>query len=153
MLPLFLIALGLTLSGCVKFTSCTEIGCAGGFTVDFRRPSWDAGTYRVTVVADGETTECTATLPFVSCNGQPPCPGSPKFLLNLSGCALPPSQHAIAGLTFPSTQPASVTVSVHKDGNLLGEQTYAPRYTTTRPNGPDCEPVCTGAPPETLALP
>jgi len=134
-------------------TDCTAIGCGPAFLVQFERTgAWSPGNYRVTVVADGETVECTATLPL-DCEGPPPCPSSAGFLVALNGCALDPSQHSITGVEFfQGSAPQSVEVRVYQDDVLLGEDRYFPSYTESQPNGPDCEPVCKNAEIADLAL-
>ncbi len=58
-----------------------------------------------------------------------------------SGCALPPAQHGLAGIDI-DTAPAQVRIVVRRDGVEVSAQELAPKYTDSRPNGPQCEPVC-----------
>jgi hypothetical protein len=37
--------------------------------------------------------------------------------------------------------PAKVTIGVRRDGALIGQGTYEPRYQEFRPNGDGCEPT------------
>jgi hypothetical protein len=148
------LALSLAAPGCsLESAGCTELGCASTFSVAFQRAGgWPAGSYRVTVVADGETFACTATMPL-QCNAPPACPSSAGIIIGLSGCALDPSQQSITGVEFlQGKAPQSVTVSVHQDDVLLGEGTYTPSYTESQPNGPDCEPTCKSGGSEELTL-
>ncbi|AKT38461.1 hypothetical protein [Chondromyces crocatus] len=159
------LALALTGAACIVTTSssgepsgaCTQIGCGGAFSVEFaRNGAWPAGTYRVSVETDGATVDCTTTLPFSGCSEAPACTSTPGFILGLSGCALPASEHKLSGIEFPQTTPSSpparISVKVYADETLLGEGAYTPTYTTSQPNGPDCGPTCTGAPPVVLTL-
>ncbi|EYF05104.1 hypothetical protein [Chondromyces apiculatus] len=132
---------------------CTQIGCGPAFSVAFQRPSpWKSGTYRVTVTADGKEATCTATFPL-ACDAPPPCPADAGFQLGLSGCALPPAQHSLSGIDFSQgTRPAKVDVKVFEADAPIGAASYTPAYTSATPNGPGCEPACTGAPPVTLTL-
>jgi hypothetical protein len=89
----------------------------------------------------------------LSCSDQAPCAADAPFLLGLSGCALDPSQHSLSGVEFlQGSAPTTIQVKVSHEGNLLGEGTFTPTYTTARPNGPSCEPECKGAPGVTLSL-
>lgn len=147
-------ALATAAPGCaLESAGCTEIGCGSAFSVAFQRAGgWEAGTYRVTVVTDGETLECTATLPL-DCNAPAPCPSSSGIIIGLSGCALDPSQQSITGVEIlQGKAPQSVQVSVYQDEALLGEGSYTPSYTESQPNGPDCEPICKSAGSVELAL-
>ena len=130
---------------------CTEIGCVNGFTVDFTSPSWKAGVYEVTIDKDGTKVTCTTTLPFTSQNPDHACT-APDVMLGISGSALPSDQHALTGVIFTGT-PKAVKLSLARDGKVLATGEYYPTYTTSRPNGPDCEPVCTQAKSDTLPVP
>ncbi|PCC72931.1 hypothetical protein SAMN02745121_02049 [Nannocystis exedens] len=132
--------------------ACTLIGCGSTFQIALQRAAWTAGEYTVTVVADGETIECAATLPL-QCDAPPACPQSSQLILGLEGCALDPSQHKLGNLEFQQGRaPKSVAVQVLQDGALLGEGQYSPNYSESQPNGPDCEPTCVGADGVTLTL-
>lgn len=141
----------LAATGCDS-QACTLIGCGPAFQVELQRPEWTAGSYKITVIADGETIECTATLPL-KCDAPPPCPGSSNLILGQDGCALDPSEHRLAYLEFTQgSAPKSVEVQVHQDDVLLGEGAYTPEYSESQPNGPDCAPTCVSADSATLAL-
>ncbi|WAS91726.1 hypothetical protein [Nannocystis punicea] len=132
--------------------ACTLIGCGSSFQIALQRDAWTAGKYEVTVVADGETIECSATLPL-QCDAPPACPEASQLLLGLDGCALDPAQHKLGSLEFQQGRaPKSVSVQVRQDGALLGEGEYSPVYSESQPNGPDCEPTCVGAEAVALAL-
>lgn len=132
--------------------ACTLIGCGSTFQIALQRDAWTAGEYTVTVVADGETIECAATLPL-QCEAPPACPQNSPFILGLEGCALDPSQHKLGNIEFQQGHaPKSVALQIHQDGALLGEGQYSPTYSESQPNGPDCEPTCVGADSVTLAL-
>ncbi|EYF06739.1 Hypothetical protein CAP_1436 [Chondromyces apiculatus DSM 436] len=147
-----LAALALTTLGC-ETTECTEMGCVSSFAVTFAHAgAWEAGSYRVTVTVDGGApVACTVTLPL-DCNAPSPCPNGTPFYISTEGCALDPAQHVLGGVDFWGVTPASVAVSVHREGVLLGEGSYSPNYTTSQPNGPDCEPTCKNAPSAELSL-
>ena len=153
---LFLVgAVGMISAGCGTDTTggdttgplaCTEIGCGPGFQVEFTRASWPAGAVEIAVTADGTTTTCTLTLPYASCDNVVQCDKpNPGFFIETSGCALPAAQHSIGGVAWAETGPQNVTIVVSQDGTMLGTQTFMPTYETSRPNGPDCEPVCSQA--------
>jgi hypothetical protein len=144
-------------SGCETLTkkSCNEIGCGFGFAVAFQPTDgiWRPGRYLVDVRADGVSSSCEVTLPLAPC-GTPSstCTGQRSWILGESGCALPASQHSISGISFSSSTPATVEVTVSRDGRQLAGQSFTPSYASSRPNGPDCEPTCRTAPTATLAL-
>lgn len=118
--------------------SCTEIGCENGVKIDFSFR--DRGTYVFTVTIDGATTTCRASIPlprgvFQACDRG-------EVYLGLVGSELPAEQQSIGGLTLPAaTNASSITLKATRDGNPIGEKTFAPAYVVTPgPNGPDCEP-------------
>jgi hypothetical protein len=131
---------------------CTLIGCGSAFSARFEKAgTWSPGDYRVVVELDGTVVECTATLPL-SCDAPFPC-DNPDVLLLLDGCALPAAEHALGGVELVTSTPTSVSVEVFYDGASLARGDWQPAYVTSRPNGPDCEPECRTAPPETLSVP
>jgi hypothetical protein len=130
---------------------CTEIGCGPTLRVRFSRPGWPAGAYRVEVAADGVRGACDLTIPL-SCTAVSSCSGLMDFSADVSGCALDPALHSIAGVTIGYSTPASFTVRVLQGDRELGAASFSPSYAVSRPNGPDCEPVCRSAPTETLTL-
>ena len=132
---------------------CTQVGCGSPFSIAFQRAgAWPIGKYTVEVTVDGQSFTCVTALPL-SCSDQAPCAADAPFLLGLSGCALDPSQHSLSGVEFlQDAAPATIQVKVSHEGDLLGEGTFTPAYTTSRPNGPNCESECKGAPGVTLSL-
>jgi hypothetical protein len=144
------------LPGCGTATQgCTELGCGPSFRIELTRPTWQAGEYRLEVTADGVTRSCTVTLPFASCSNLVACDrADPAFLVETSGCALAPAEHAIVGIIWPVQGPAEVTLEVAEGATTLGTGSYQPAYATSQPNGLDCEPTCSQADSQpTLALP
>lgn len=106
---------------------CTLIGCASALRVNFGAATI-APPYSVTILADTEPLmfECAA-----------------------GGLLSPDPGGAAAcdatGFSFPR-DPRSVTVTVRpfRDGGFGASRTVTatPAYTTSRPNGPSCDPVC-----------
>jgi hypothetical protein len=152
---LTLAALALLPRCLVKTESCTDIGCGRAFGVELARSAWAPATYQVKVTADGLATSCTLSLPFSSCSSLVQCDrAEPGFLVETAGCALPAAQQQILGVVWPVSGPASVTIEVLQDGVSLGTGSYQPTYTSSRPNGEDCEPTCSQAQLQpTLSLP
>jgi hypothetical protein len=143
-----------TLAGCSLIGhACTEVGCDSGLAVEFQKASgpWPAGSYQVAITADGATITCSTTLPFTSASSPAGSCTSSDVTLGLSGSALPAAQQAISGLQFTTT-PKSVKVTISRDGMQVASGDLTPAYETIMPNGPDCEPTCTGAT-GTLAVP
>ncbi|MCO4764494.1 MAG: hypothetical protein KC502_23495 [Myxococcales bacterium] len=134
--------------------SCTAMGCADSYGVDFGHTgAWPAGDYQVSVSLDGSDVVCSATLPFASCETSGACVGgSESVLLIRSGCALDKAQHKLGGIIITGAQPKEVKVSVTRGGKAIGDGSWTPTFVTSRPNGPNCGPVCNQAPKETLTL-
>jgi hypothetical protein len=140
-------------SGCSE-KACTLIGCGPAFEVDFRPAGqWPAGTYSITVTADGTSGACDVTLPLASCtSSSETCRGARDWDVLEVGCALPAEQQGIAGIVFRQAKPVGVDVVVSQDGQPIAEETFFPRYQTSQPNGPDCPGSCTGAQAATLSI-
>lgn len=123
--------------------ACTTLGCVNGYSIDLSASSWPAGKYEIDLLVDGKAGKCEAQLPLTE-GARASCT-LPEVRLELSGSALPPQQHAIAGLVW-SSQPAKIEVTVKVNGTTLGKPaSLTPSYKKMQPNGPDCEPTCTGA--------
>ncbi|MCA9695602.1 MAG: hypothetical protein R3A51_00335 [Nannocystaceae bacterium] len=143
-----LLALSTSLSvvGCAGSgpRACTEIGCGSSVSIELlkRDGVWGPGAYTVTVVADGETTTCSVTMPL-SCDAPPPCGENSSVVIGLSGCALPVEQQSLSGVEVIGGAPKRIEVQIALDGQGLSEATFTPEYRTSRPNGPECEPECT----------
>jgi hypothetical protein len=149
-----IVACGGQTLGCSS-KACTLIGCGPAFEVRFQLAAgrWSAGTYDVTVTADGTTASCEVTLPFASCQTTSlSCTGVRDWQLDHGGCALPSEQHAIYGITFGRATPMSVDVVVSRDGQQLGEGRFTPIYESSEPNGPGCGDTCYGAPAVTMPI-
>lgn len=117
---------------------CTLLACNDGVTVSFQYR--EAGTYAVDVTVDGEKTTCSATLPLKAEPEDDPCIAKGIYLTR-SGSMLPASEQFVGGVRIDSVTAKSVQVRVSRDGNVLGEASYAVEYVVSpRPNGPDCEP-------------
>jgi len=128
------------------------IGCGWPLEVAFRGATSVPGVYRFEVTADGAPSTCQIALPF-GCDTRPTCDAiDPGWRLTLSGCALGPDRETIDGLTFPVTGPNTLDIIVRRDGVEVGTAHAEPVYTTSRPNGPDCEPVCRSAPSLSITL-
>lgn len=104
-------------SGCIVGGACTAIGCADGVSVAWANPSpRDRGT----LIADGVTYAFD-------------CAAAPTATVWCTPTGLRLS-------ATPTTLRVEVVTST---GTRSGSFTVA--YTTSRPNGPDCEPVCRNA--------
>lgn len=130
--------------------ACTEIGCGPGTIVRFdRHPPWSYGEYRVEVVDDGRTVECTTKIPLL-CGAAPAC-SDPAVTLEEIGCALAVGEQALGGVSLAHV-PQELTVRLFEGDTLLAEDTWTPTARTSRPNGPQCEPECVQAPDVTLVV-
>jgi hypothetical protein len=118
-----------------------------GLWIDLHSTSgaWQQGSYHVGITADGEDITCTATIPLPKETGgaNTTCASS-SVRLGLSGSMLPVAAQSISDIVF-STYPAKVTIVITRDGKPFASTTLTPAYTTSQPNGPECEPTCRGA--------
>jgi hypothetical protein len=105
--------------------------------------------YSVDIDADGKKSTCTTKLPLSASDPAPSSCTDASVQLGVSGSALPAAQQGLVGLNFTSA-PAKVTVTVTRDGAMIGTKDFSPTYKKSQPNGPDCEPTCNNA---SVALP
>jgi hypothetical protein len=81
------------------------------------------------------------------------CTGDHEWDFDYGGCALPPAQHAIYGVTFRrGATPVNVDVVFSRDGQQVGEGAFTPIYESSQPNGPGCGDTCYGAPAATIPI-
>jgi hypothetical protein len=136
--------LGVLPQGCVPLGSdvaCTQMGCDDGASIAFSLT--EPGAYSFELVADGTPVTCSATLPLPPCGQAPAATCSlPSVMLEASGCALSPAEHALVGISFMGEHPTAIEVAVVRDGTELGRQTFAPSYGRLAPNGEECGPIC-----------
>jgi hypothetical protein len=138
---------------------CTEIGCVDGFSATVRRAdgSFPSGAHRVEILADGVTHTCTFNFPLeVLPSGgtaTPTCSGGGVSVAPAVTCSeIRTDQYAsqkcdpipgqfVETIRLPGT-PAQVHVWQYVDDAAILDAAGAPSYAETRPNGPECEPVC-----------
>jgi hypothetical protein len=102
---------------------CTRIGCSSGLTIRFDAVP-PPGAYRVELLPAGE--------------------GGPRYVVEC-----PDASRCTGGATFPGFTGDYVVVRVTTARGVLTRE-VRPTYTESRPNGPDCPPVCQQA---TVAVP
>lgn len=127
--------------------ACTMMGCVDGLRLEFIvTGKWIPGRYNFAFDLDGEKVTCTGSLPLKSCDDGPSltCDPAGKVQIGESGCALPPESHGFTDVQIHGS-PRAVTMNISNDDKPLIEAKMTPNYTTTRPNGEGCEPVCNSA--------
>lgn len=147
--------------------ACTQIGCIDGLFVELKSPNaaWAAGSYTLDLKLGEQVHACPFVLPRdlpqpghvgqVECTPATGAAGEPvQAMINQeavcteqvtenavsSTCEPVPDRYAIQ-LSIPGT-PSSVTLDLKRDGVSLIARTYEPKYEESRPNGPQCEPLC-----------
>lgn len=158
---LFLFSLGL--SSCELGKSCTEIGCIDGATLTLRTAdgTWPDGAYTLTLGVEGTTHTCSMSVPEdlpplgsvmqLTCQPGLGFPGA--SLQQDAVCQEQQSGDAISQSCTPVPDqytltmgvqgtPATLAVSVTREGSTLIEQNVSLAYTEFQPNGEGCEPVC-----------
>jgi hypothetical protein len=157
-------ALVVALGGCGSGSgsgphACTLVGCADMLVVTLHdaNGALPSGTQTITVTAGGATTTCTFTfLPATATgSGSPSCPvglgvqisqathcvssGTPGYMTQTC-TPVPGKFNEVVAI---GSTPAMAHLTVAVDGTTYLDETLIPAYTTSRPNGPDCDPVCT----------
>jgi hypothetical protein len=143
--------------------ACTLIGCVDQYTAQVSDASGGlpAGAYTLAVTADGAMTTCSFTLPLAKLPSGGTmgidCPSGLTVIITQGqtcttmGTAQYQTQTCtpVAGeLTETISiagKPTTLHVTQTVNGATVLDQMVTPAYTTTRPNGPDCDPVCSQA--------
>jgi hypothetical protein len=157
-----LIAGALLASGCDSLTkSCTLIGCNDGMQLTLRTADdrWADGAYTLDVTIDGEAHACAFSVPEdipeqegrivdLACDSDLTIQLVPKTECTemTRGDAVSQSCEWIedAWLLQGGVQGMveNLSVRVRRDDATLLDRTLEPEYVESRPNGPDCEPLC-----------
>jgi hypothetical protein len=143
--------------------TCPEIGCQDQFTatVHDANGALPTGMHALTVTAGGAVLRCVFTVPLPTRPGGGTagldCPAGlqvqviPKITCVTTSTPSAKTQSCmpVAGeldeLITVMGNPASLHVTQTVDGATYLDQTVTPTYTTSRPNGPGCEPLCSQA--------
>jgi hypothetical protein len=129
--------------------ACTLVDCVDGFLVKFEKSTpWRSGSYRVRLREDGrEIVDCNAVVPEPSAASEirHDCP---RDTLELLGDG---ATRGIWG-AHVSTLAERVAIEIADAEQQLGQAEYLPVWQESRPNGPQCDPVCITASEETLVL-
>jgi hypothetical protein len=138
--------------------ACGLVGCGDQFTatVQDANGSLPSGAQALTVMADGVTTTCSFTLPLAT-DGAADCPsGLQVLVLQAQTCvtssnsqtktqSCTPVAGKFAEIVTIAGKPATIHFTQTVNGATALDQTLTPAYTTSQPNGPGCDPVCTQA--------
>jgi len=148
------------LAGCWGFGDCHEVGCADGVTVNLR-PSQGvlpSGSYAFDLAAGARTHACSfvvpddlpelGTLTDVDCAPPLAVQIGPEAMCSeqrrgnsIDEACRPVPEHFVLQAHVEGTPP-TLELRLTRDEAVLLEQVLTPSYETTRPNGPDCGPVC-----------
>ena len=125
--------------------ACTEMGCTNGLIlrVDPAK-DWKSGNYVFEFVLDGRRVTCRGELPLKPCEEPSIRCDKPGISIMESGCALPKTAHAFGDIQVEG-DPRKIMARITHNGKTIVTRTIAPRYTTSQPNGPGCDPVCRSA--------
>ncbi len=138
---------------------CTTIACVDQLVATLHDASGGlpAGKQVLTVTANGATLTCSFTLPRPTQTTAITCPKGLQVLVQqsqscvTSGTGQYQTQTCtpIAGkndeLVTVVGSPTTLQVVQTANGVTYLDETTTPTYTTSRPNGPSCEPVCSQA--------
>jgi hypothetical protein len=138
----FFLALATAGVACSSGPECNQIGCLSGLEIHATsRELLVAGTYEIAVELDDVSGTCMIIFPRTT---------------ELSQCdpGLPMTVHwQSAGFILSVLMRADdIGVTVRRDGELLGQGTYAPEYRTIQTDRSLCSPTCEIARPEVLPL-
>jgi hypothetical protein len=125
------LAAGMLLGGCPR--PCSQIGCVDQAELKVRRTGGAPAAFAITVEFDGQAVDCAA--PAADAAVAICATSRPASSLNT-----PTGRHE--QLVIVQGAPARFRVVLRDGGAVVAERTFEPRYRTSQPNGPDCEPTC-----------
>lgn len=120
--------------------ACTQIGCRDQFVIHTPNVKLAAGTYSITVDADGKTSTCPLVVDAKGAKTDG-CQGDAGVMLALPGSVPVAGAEGGFSLVFDKA-PASIKVGVSIGKKKIADQGFTPVYRTFQPNGPDCKPTC-----------
>lgn len=166
--PIALLLGSVLASGCNSLSKeCTAIGCGDGANITLRMPDdhWPAGSYELAFTIDGDAHTCALIVPNetsdepgrvmdLSCE-----PDFRALLVPTAECTGQRTGQAGSQTQEPNTDcepieggwlltasfygvAESLRVTAQRDGTTLLDRTEQLEYEESRPNGPDCEPLC-----------
>jgi hypothetical protein len=136
--------------GCVRGKTCSLIGCVDQASVAIHRADWMMLSLAVELDIDGRKVVCAAPDPQqtgVACDSNvrievrqlTDCHDTSTPTAKSQTCT--PNGRFEDVITIPGT-PALVSVTLKSGGVIVGQRDFQPAYTSARPNGPGCDPVC-----------
>ncbi len=121
--------------------ACTEMGCTSSVFIDVSDPyRWVNGAYKFQFNLDGKKVVCEANFSSKACKDELPC--SQPVIVMHDRCG----KKQRRGYTFSvSGDPKSIKLDAFFNGKSISRLKYKPSYKISRPNGPECAPVCRDA--------
>jgi len=124
--------MSLLMTAALGSSSCCDEACGTGLAIEFSTDT--RGDYVIVIRGDGRTITCETTLPVGACGGAA-CGGDAH--LSVSDCG--GQTGTINGVSIDGFAPASVEITVTRDGTELAHKTLVPRYSE------GCEGDCRSA--------
>lgn len=122
--------------------ACTQIGCQSGLQLEVAPDyPWQAGAYVFEFNLDGVRAVCRGALPLPPCEQTGLTCDNAAIMVMQSGCALPPESHGF-GTVMIGGAPATVQVTITRNGAQLVNKNFTPEYQDAYPNGQQCGPAC-----------
>lgn len=156
---------------CMEGKACTDIGCSSGVSVLLAPDSgvWQFGDYQLEIRRDGATSSCGFVAPgdlprdgalqSLDCGRQISADIWPRTSCTTTrhGDAVSQSCSPIENqydlhLRIEGT-PKNLSIQLTRDGEVIVNDSRAPKYGETSPNGPECGPTCRQASVELVVPP
>jgi hypothetical protein len=140
---------------------CTEVGCSDALQITLQTPDnlWPSGSYNFEFTIDGKRHNCAVEIPgdlpanlgaveMLRCEPQLDASFSPethcteqRTAAAVSQSCTPVRDHWLLEIHAPGT-PQTLVVRVDRDQTQIFAHSQTPKYQTTQPNGPGCDPIC-----------
>lgn len=139
-------------AGCIESKVCTEIGCVNQASITLQRPDWMTEPLAVDLEVDGREIACPAPTPRSAAGHA--CDDAHVRVEHreLRDCTETRTATAVSLTCVPNGRlvqvisitgtPQRVVATVLAGSSVVGQRIFELSYTSMRPNGDGCEPIC-----------
>jgi hypothetical protein len=130
------------LAACGSDSSCDQHPCPRDLQLTIKSATWQAGNYRLDIAYDAAHLVCDIAIPVPSTAGgvgAGDAGAKPDYCDVLSGSPGPIDLELGSTLLVRlGDLPETLHVTMHRDGNLLADRNFTPKYNVFHANGEEC---------------
>ena len=121
-------------------SSCSQHPCPRDLQLTIKSATWQAGNYRLDIAYDAAHLVCDIAIPVPATSGSAGTSAAkPDYCKALSGSPGPIDLELGSTLFVRLADlPETIHVTMHRDGNLLADRNFTPKYNVFQANGAEC---------------